>query len=256
MDDFKIRIIHDLKSGATKFGNGTVRSDVPYEVNKFPDLFIEGSSFEIEFIIYQDQANDKAADLSSSICTLYGRPLGSGIDKLSLGSASGAATGRVTITIAKDTIPATWATFETIGLLLDCVGAAERIQLYQGVEIIAPMESTSEGAVSSSDYKLWTATLTTNTTLSGVVGRRLYYLDSSGGAFTVDLPTPGANAGQQIEFLHVDGSDSVNINPGTYEIDGSTDDIVTLPNDAYDLREYVPTVGAARWRNFKPSILV
>jgi len=256
MDDFKIRIIHDLKTGATKFGNGTVRSDVPYEVNKFPDLFIEGSSFEIEFIIYQDQTNQKAADLSSATCTLYGRPLGSGIDKLSLGSAAGAATGHVTITVPKDTIPTSWASFESMGLLLDCVGTSERIQLYQTAEIIAPMEADAEGAVSSADYKLWVDTLTTNTTITGVAGRRLYYLDSSGGAFTVDLPTPGSNNGQQIEFLHVDGSDSVNINPGTYEIDNSTDDIVTLPDDAFDLREHVPTVGTAGWRNFKPVILV
>jgi len=250
-----LRIVHDLKTGATQFGTGNVNGAVSFEVNEFPEVLIYGVSMSVTFVVWTDQANADAFEFDPSTCTLYGRPLESGIDRVQLGQTVVSSTANeVTIAVGKDLIPASWASYSDIALLLDIDGTL-RTKIYQRISIVAP-DVTPESGVSSGDYAPYTATLTSDTTLTNVVGSRTYFLDSTAGAFTVHLPVPGSHPAQKIEFLHIAGANDVNIDPATYEIDGSTDDVPMILGDVLDVREYVPSVGAANWKNFNVTALV
>ena len=251
LSDYTLRIIHDLKTGATQFGNGTVDGTVKTEVNKFPDVLMYGVSLAVTFKIWQDQTNSEAFEFNPSTCTLYGRPQSSGLDSVQLGqtAVSGAAE-EVTITVAKDLIPSSWASFDNVALILDIDGTL-RTKVTQGIRVIAPDLATADGGTTSADFGIDSPTLTAETTLTNVAGWRTYFLDSTAGAFTVHLPTPGSNAGQKIEFLHVAGANDVDIDPGIYELGGATGDVPMQLDDRLDLREYVPAVGTAAWFNFK-----
>ena len=251
LSDYTLRIIHDLKTGASRFGNGTVTESVSTEVNEFPESILYEMSLDVTFKVWQDQANITAFEFNPSVCTLWGRPQESGLDRVQLGQTTvSAAAGEVTITVAKDLIPSSWASYSNVVLLLDIDGL-KRTKIAQTISIIAPDLPASTGGVSSGDYGVDTETLTSETTISNVAGWRTYFLDSSAGAFTVHLPDPGTHAGQKIELLHIAGANDVTIDPTTFELDGATDDVPMALDDRLDLREYVPSVGTAAWFNFK-----
>jgi len=256
MDGYELQIVHDLKTNVSQFGDGTVNDSVSTEVNEFPEVLIYGVSLDITFLLWQDQANSTAFEFNPSTVTLWGRPLESGLDPTQLGQTVVVApAASVTVNVAKDVIPASWASFEQINLLLDISGA-KQVRVQQNITVIAPNLASSDGGITSGAYAIDTTTLTSETTITNVAGWRTYFLDSTGGAFNVHLPTPGSNAGQKLEFLHIAGGNSVNIDPGTYAIEGSTDDIVMANGDRYDLREFIPSVGNASWKNFDVNTLI
>lgn len=249
-------IYHDWQRGDSRLGayNGAYPGTGSNEGATLPGELVAEASLKITFHLFVDQSAGTPDKLDCTGITpaLYARPLNSAVAPLLLATPTVANLNEVMAIIPRNTIPAGWAAFNSVRVWLDLDETSTIFsRVYGDVTVIDITADQNEAPDLMEETPVSTQEITTTETLTTQPGWRTILIDTTGGAFTLTLPTPGTYDGQKLELLHIAGTANCTINPAGGTVNGNAGNFTMEPNDSIDLREW-----SSNWLARNPTLVI
>ncbi|MCP4645776.1 MAG: hypothetical protein GY851_35350 [bacterium] len=196
----------------------------------------------------QQSAGD-ALDCTGATVTMLGRPLDSPISDtlLATGAVSGADNNVLTFTVAKDTIPAGWAKYDTVRItwLIEGPGDHKTKIIQEGILILSSDDASNETYPYTEDVAI--SVETPAGAIDSEPGLRVILVDGTTDILPAD---PTDNPGQLLICIAI-GAASNEINPNGNTINGSAATVALAQWESLILNEY-----SGNWLACNPTLTV
>ena len=190
-------------------------------------------------------------DCTGATPAIWARPSNVGAAWVSLGTGtvSGAGNNVLTLTVAKETIPDSWAAYETIEFMVESATGATVTRVYSfGHSVLSDEDTSALLGVYSEDIAPSFATYAINTALTGKPGLRIIVLDTAAGNVTLTLAVFGD--GQEVVVV-VDGGNNGIVDPDGLTINGVAGTVTLTNGETLHLVEF-----DGNWLALNPAVQV